>query len=163
MNKIKISGIIAGIISILIIFIVIISGCISSNSSNTQTHMVSNSFFQVPEGWNSGPVGGIPNPTTSFLYEDTNLMLFIEQYDGEEDFNVESGKHRPNSTHKLDISGINVTYMQDSVSNYVVSRYYFQKNGKYFLVQIGDNRKNKNYPDQKFINDTVKTVITTIN
>lgn len=166
MNKIKILGIIAVIISIVVIY-----GYISSNSSNTQTYMVSNSFFQVPEGWNSGwAVGGIPNPTTSFLYGNTNLMLFIEQYPDEEDFNCSRGKHRPNSTHKIDISGINVTYMQDSVSNlqenvsnYIISRYYFQKNGKYFLVQIGDSRKNKDYPDQKVINNTVKTVITTIN
>lgn len=163
-------SIILGIL-IVIISIVVIYGYAIYNSSNTQTHMVSNSFFQVPEGWNSGwPVGGIPNPTTSFLYEDTNLMLFIEQYPDEEDFNYSWGKHRPNSTHKIDISGINVTYIQDNVpnlqqnvSNYIVSRYYFQKNGKYFLVQIGDNRKNKDYPDQKVINDAVKTVITTIN
>lgn len=163
-------SIILGIL-IVIIFIVVIFEYGSSNSSTTQTYIVSNSFFQVPEGWSSERFPWtIPNPTTSFSYGDTYLRLFIEQYPDEEDFNCSRGKHRPNSAHKIDISGINVTYIQDSVSNlqenasnYIVLRYYFQKNGKYFLVEIGDNRKNKDYPDQKFINNTVKTVITTIN
>lgn len=165
MNKIKILGIIAVIISI-----VLISGCTGSNGSNTKTYKICNSTFQIPEEWDTPGLeyelfSRIP---FSYNYDDA-LNLEIEQYQKEYDYNywLESAKvvNEGSKSNIIDISGINITLVQYSTyspgrdidgNNY---EYYFQKNGKYFKLHIDDYRENK---EEKTINETANTIITTM-
>lgn len=175
-NRFNVKKIAIVVVCFLILAVFGISQFASFNGLNTEKHTVSNSTFQIPIGWDSP---GIEyelfyehfSEAAYFTYGDYDMELLVEQYPHEEfKFSLESAKETNEGSKSkiMDISGIKVTLVQYSSyspgrdMNGTIYEYYFQKNGKSFSVKIDDYRAKKDQRNQKFITDTIKTIIATI-
>jgi len=155
------------LIGILIsILIMAISGCISTNGE----YSVSNSKFQIPEGWSNLQGPGIGANQNGFAYGDKQtIIMVIEQYTNESEFNSEyssysqfgSAYNVTTSTKTINGTQIKVfKIIHNTTPNLISTYYYFQKNGKYYSIYFDDTRNNK---DQSIINTAIEKVFSTLN
>lgn len=146
------------LILILIMSFVGISGCIG----NTE-YSVGDSKFQLPSGW-------VKNESANFLVEFTNgnVTLQILQRSIQNEFNEEYNRNLVATSNdsalynNTTIEGADVKeiyYM--STGDVFYDYYFFQKNGKYYIVYFIDRSPNTTNSD--IIPDAIDMIIKTIN
>lgn len=167
------------IIVLICVFALAASGFFSElieNSQNPAEYNVSDSNFKINNWWsvinitndsvefvadNDSELGSTPYPIYLRLTQYTNTSIFESKYlnssSSSDNYSIKTGNRT--------IEGIEVRFINstDTNCNKTFLDYYFQKNGKYYSIQI----KGDTYPVNKLhdnrIETTVELIISTIN
>ncbi|MDI6724088.1 MAG: hypothetical protein QMD61_05525 [Methanobacterium sp.] len=168
MNKIII------LILVFIVALIGISGCIDSSTKKTSQsdiQTVGNSTFQMPDGWhirNNYFFNNIAKFSTKS--KENNITLNIRQYKDVDEQN------RDYNDNLLSAKGFKVILSNETISGVqtkvdkiesddptvTLSDYYFQKNGKYYIITIEGSRVNGTNSNS-VINEAIETIISTLN
>ena len=164
-----------GVLGVILILGLISFFTLDSSEGSNSTFKVGNSTFKAPGIWeeeaNQESVSGDSN-VISLSYDGSNeLYLYVKEFKTQEDFNSDYNLMTQVEGCKLNnmtIAGINVKNLEYTFESYPrdVSDHYFQKNNKFYNVAIVDYRaysSGDDKPDQKTLDDTLNTVISTIN
>lgn len=155
-----------GFLLIILLFIVLLVNITSNNND----YSVSNSKFQLPNGWSNLKEASYGTNKIGFGYGDTKkIFMVIEQCKDENEFISEyssysqfgSAYNVTTSTKTINGTEIKVFKTIHNISpNLTTTDYYFQKNGKYYRIYFDDYRTNK---DQSVINTAIEKVFSTLN
>jgi hypothetical protein len=148
----------------------------SSHNPPNYEYNISNSTFQIGSSWWEFDESN--STRNSLMFDNLRslgvfhyLTLNLTQYTNSSTFDSEYQDSKRTSvnrtvlnTDNTFVAGIQVNFINttDVSSNKTIQTYYFQKNGKYFSIQIGGSSDTVNEFNDNSIRFTLESIISTI-
>ncbi|MBI4813316.1 MAG: hypothetical protein HY802_02990 [Methanobacterium sp.] len=161
-----------------IALLLLVAVALGSSSNNPPNHEynVFNSTFQIGSSWwefdesnstnnslmfNNHRSLGVFHYLTLRLTQYTNNSTFESEYQNSKKTSV---NRKVLNTENTIVAGIQVNFINatDANSNKTIQEYYFQKNGKYFSIQILGSSDTVNEFNNNSIRFTLESIISTI-